>query len=777
VTLRTEWLDPTPGQPNDDILAACDGDSFLATILFRRGFTDPQRIRAFLSPDAYSPCPPEQLPDLVIGSDTLQEAVAAGRRILVWGDFDVDGQTATALLVDGLQRLGAPSAVPGGVASYVPNRAAESHGMKRDSLERQIERHSPDLLVTCDTGATEFEALDYAASIGLPVIVTDHHDLADRLPDAAAVITPRRLPDDHPLASLPGVGVAYKLMQHLYTSLHRERELPRLLDLVALGIVGDVATQTGDTRYLLQTGLERLRCTERIGLLALMEVANLSPATLTAEQIGYQIGPRLNAAGRLGDATLAVELLVTHAKARARILAQQLEGFNNERRIQTARVEAAAEQMIGARPSLLDFEALVLYKPDWHPGILGIIAARLAERYRRPVVILAGQEDGLARGSARSWGGYDISRAVTAQADLLHNFGGHPGAAGLALDVRHVDVFRERLSDALAGMSTGVAGSAGPLAIDAVVRLDELTFGLARRIERLGPFGQGNPPVTLAALDVHLSRAAMVGRDQQHRRLVVEDAEGRQQTLIWWRGGKDALPEGSFDIAFTFAVNEQQEHQLTLVDFRQREAAAAKVQAPAPRLHDLRQEADPLARLQIILAERPGSLVWAEAYSRQQYPAWKRRAELTLAQCLIIYTVPPDPQTLREALDRVRPEDVYILAVPPPLATLSAVLSQLAQAARNAIERLNGKVTLDVLCGATAQSPQVVRAGLDVLAVEGKIGSVRWRNKTGVEIGATADQKGNRHDAATARARLEAAYREVEAYRRYFRTAPLDRLT
>jgi single-stranded-DNA-specific exonuclease len=773
VALQTEWLDPSPGQPGEDIVAACDGDSFLAGILFRRGFTDPQRIRAFLSPDAYSPCPPEQLPDLATGSDVLRDAIAAGKRILVWGDFDVDGQTATALLVDGLQRLGGSPAGHGNVTFYVPDRAAESHGMQLASLERQIERHSPDLLVTCDTGTAEFEALAYADSIHLPVIVTDHHDLADRLPRATAVITPRRLPDDHPLASLPGVGVAYKLMQHLYTSLHRERDLPRLLDLVALGIVGDVAAQTADTRYLLQIGLDRLRRTERIGLLALMEVANLSPAALTAEQIGYQIGPRLNAAGRLGNATLAVELLVTHTRARARILAQQLEGFNSERRVQTASVEAAAEQMIAANPSLLDREALVLYRPDWHPGVLGIIAARLAERYRRPVVMLAGQADGLARGSARSWGGYDISRAVAAQADLLHSFGGHPGAAGLALDVQNIEPFRERLADFLAGMRTGPVR---PLAIDAVVRLDELTFDLARRIERLGPFGEGNPPATLAVLDVHLSRAALVGHDQQHRRLVVEDAEGHRQTLIWWRGGKEALPEGSFDIALTLAVNEKQEQQLTLVDFRQREAAVATVQAPALRLHDLRQEADPLARLPIILSEMPDSQVWAEAYSRQQHPDWKRRAELTPASCLVVYTVPPDPQTLKEALERVMPEDVYILATPSPLTTLPAVLSQLLKAAHNAIDRLDGRVSLDVLCGATAQSPRVVRAGLELLVAEGKIGSLRWHGKTGVEIGAAADRVGTRYDAETARARLEAAYREVEAYWRYFCTAPLDRL-
>src|SRR5262249_7495338 len=195
------------------------------------------------------------------------------------------------------------------------------------------------------------------------------------LPAAAAIINPRRLPDSHPLTSLPGVGVAYKLMQHIYTEVGRERELARLLDLVALGIVGDVATQTDDTRYLLQLGLERLRHTERQGLQALMEIANLAASSLTGERIAYQIGPRLNAAGRLADAALSVELLTTRDPARARVLAQQLEGLNNERRIQTRRIEAAAEEMIAATPSLLDYAGLVLYSPDWHAGIIGIVAS------------------------------------------------------------------------------------------------------------------------------------------------------------------------------------------------------------------------------------------------------------------------------------------------------------------------------------------------------------------------------------------------------------------
>src|SRR5579859_2992158 len=486
---QLSWQEPLQDHPDEMCVAACGGDVLLAAILARRGFTDPIRIRAFFSPELYIPAAPEQLPDLARASDTLKQAIASGKHLLIWGDFDVDGQTSTALLLDALKRLDAT------VSHYIPQRGGESHGIKPDSLQRQVEEKRPDILITCDTGISEFDAFEYTKSIGLPVIVTDHHELADHLPDVLAIINPHRLPAHHPLASLPGVGVAYKLMQHLYTSLGRERELPRLLDLVALGIIGDVATQTDDTRYLLQLGLERLRMAERPGLKVLLETANLSPAGLTGERIAYQVAPRLNAAGRLADAALSVELLTTHNMARARILAQQLEGLNEARRLQTRQIELAAEAMIAEDSSLLEGAALVLYRQDWNPGILGIVAAHLAERYGKPVVMLAGEAGGIARGSARAASGYDLAHVLNDQADILRTFGGHPGAAGLSLETRHIERLRQRLCErfALPGLVPE-----RQLAIDAFVEFDQLTPDLAHRLERLAPYGEGNRPPVLA---------------------------------------------------------------------------------------------------------------------------------------------------------------------------------------------------------------------------------------------------------------------------------------
>jgi single-stranded-DNA-specific exonuclease len=761
---RPHWSDPADCIVAPDFLAACNGDRLIAEILSRRGFNQAERIRSFFIPELYTPALPDQLPALETASQLLREAANQQKHVLVWGDFDVDGQTATALLVDALGRLGIK------VTYFIPDRTINSHGIKLPTFKEQISKHKPDLVITCDTGISEFEALNYADSIGLPVIITDHHELAETIPPASAVINPRLLDRHHPLASLPGVGVAYKLIQHIYSTLGREREIEPLLDLVALGIVGDVAHQTHDTRYLLQLGLDRLRRTERIGLLALMEVANLTPANLTGERIAYQIAPRLNAAGRLSDASLSVELLTTTDWTRARVLAQQLEGLNNERRVQTKQIEAAAEAMIAASPTLLESNALVLYQPEWHPGIIGIVASHLADRYGRPVVMLAGQENNIARGSARAPSGYDINKALIAVADLLRTYGGHPGAAGLSLYIEHIDRFRGRFSEALASM--GVVGPR-PLVVDAAITLDQITLDLVNRLLRLAPFGEGNPQIVLMTQAVKLSHATIVGRDAVHRRLTVEDRTGRQQVVLWWHSSTETLPDGVFDLAYNLNINERQEVQLSLVDFRLRPDETPVDDTVPIEVLDWRNAHNPTDKLSALCADSESYVVWAEAASRSDHPEWKRRAELTPAEELIIFTVPSDPQTLHDVIAQVQPTKIHVFGMHPPIARVQPFLTQLERAVQNVLEHLKGETSLDVLCGAVAGSPQVVRAGLSYLAAEGKF-SVTFAGKQQKIVRLTADSAAV--DSAAALARVEAAFEEMIAYRRYYSHAPIENL-
>src|SRR5690606_4149236 len=453
----------------------------------------------------------------------------------------------------------------------------------------------------------------------LTVVITDHHDLPPQLPAADAVVNPKRLPADHPLAALPGVGTAYKLVEQLYTQLGRADELALFLDLVALGIVVDVAQQVADTRYLLQRGLDQLRVTQPPALLALFATAGLPQAQIGATEIAFQIGPRLNAAGRLDDARPVVELLTTQDRSRAEFLASHLEALNQQRQLQTRQMLAAARAQIEQDTTALDGEAIVLARRDWHPGLIGLVASQLAEQYRRPAVLFSVSEDGIARGSARSAPGYDIGAAVAAQADLLIAFGGHPGAAGLSLHEDKLPAFRRRLSETLRATRDPAVDSA--LAIDGIVQWRELSPALASALERLAPFGEGNPPITLVACDLSLRSHAQMGRTRQHRRLTVQDASGARQTVLWWNGADQPLPEAPFDLAFRLSLSAYQgtpELQLELVDFRRSAGAPVVVPEIERDVIDRRGSADPLAELHALLAEYPGAAVWAEGYRRAE---------------------------------------------------------------------------------------------------------------------------------------------------------------
>jgi single-stranded-DNA-specific exonuclease len=763
----TVWYEP----PNRDIPAdfarAIGGSPLVAQILFQRGCTTVEAARSFLDPAHYTPTPPGALPDLTKAVDILDHTLRANQPVLVWGDFDVDGQTATALLVSALRALG------GSVTYYIPHRLRESHGIQTDSLRQQIAAHRPAVLLTCDTGVSAHEAVDEARAQGITTLITDHHDLPDTLPQADAVVNPKRLLADHPLVALPGVGVAYKLIESLYTQRGLLDELPALLDLVALGIVADVAVQQQDTRYLLQLGLEQLRQTQRAGLRALIDVAGARLETLSAGDIAFQLGPRLNAAGRLGDAAPAVELLTTADAVRAEVLAVQLEGLNTQRRLQTHQIRAAAQEQIAADPSLLDWEALVLMHPTWHPGIIGIVAGQLAERYQRPVVLLAVGEDGFARGSARSVPGYDIGAAIAAQADLLLRFGGHPGAAGLFLAVDQVPALRRRLSNTL--RATHDPSVRTGIQLDAEVDLDDLSFDLVTDLQRLAPFGEGNPRITFAARDLRLLSAAYLGRTEQHRRLTVETRQGYRHSVLWWNSADLPQPDERFDLAYQVEINTfrgKQELQVVLVDHRRSAAAPPEVVRPRQRVLDYRQTLDPAAALAEVLDEFPQAVVWAEGYRRDESPGLPL-AELEPADTLVVYSIPASPHALQNALERVKPAVVALLAVNPPLYDLNAVQVRLLQLVKYVLNQQDGVTTLTALGAAVGQSPVTVRHALDYFAARGEL-SVEHGRRAAVTIshgsGKVTPGADEKLDA------LRAAFTETAAYHAYFRRADPGRL-
>ncbi len=556
--LRT-WLEPHKINVPEQFTRAIGGNPMVSQVLFSRGLQDLDTARGFLTPEYYHPSPPSELPNLEKAVYILRNALEGKKTIGIWGDFDVDGQTSTTLLVSALRQLG------GDVIYHIPVRAEESHGISLPALKKFLERGAQ-LILTCDTGISSSDAIDYAKSMGVPVIITDHHDLPEILPEAEAIVNPKMLPAGHPLSSLPGVGVAYKTVEALFSDDLQHQ----FLDLVALGIVADIALLKGDTRFLLQCGLEALRHTQRAGLLAMLELTELHQSNLSEEHIGFVLAPRMNALGRLDDANSIVELLSTTDMGLARTLAVQLEGMNAQRKMLSDQVYQAAQAQLNKDPHLLDDPLLLLSHPSWPAGVVGIVASRLVELYHRPVILLSTPPGQIARGSARSIEGINITEAIAANHHMLKGFGGHPMAAGLALDPERIPAFHQAISRSVEKMGISIQLEKD-LQIDSYLPLPELTIELVEDLERLAPFGAGNPPLVFATRNLKLTGYAAVGRTADHLQLTTEDELGHLQRSIWWQGAGYSLPEAKFDLAYSVRASTyrgQRDVQIEWIDYR-----------------------------------------------------------------------------------------------------------------------------------------------------------------------------------------------------------------
>lgn len=764
----TRWIDP----PQTDISASIltlGLPPLLARTLVRRGLTDTSTARAFLHPDELPPTPYPNIKNYLDGSshggiETAISRVNLATRnseiICVWGDFDVDGQTSTTLLVQTLRVIGAK------VIYYIPIRGKESHGVHIASLEPIIDNGAT-LIVTCDTGITAHEAIAYCNARGVDVIVTDHHDLGETLPNALAIINPKMLPEDHPLANLAGVGVAYKFAKAILDTRYSNIEYPisnsDLLDLVALGLIADVALLKGETRSLAQKGIRKLRETKRLGLRVIADLAGASLETLNEETIGFTFAPRLNALGRLGDANPAVELLLTNDPSRARVLAAQIEGLNAQRRMLTSQVYQSAEAKLRAEPALLDEPAIVLSHPNWPGGVVGIVANKLVERYHKPAILFSESDDGILRGSARSVEGLHITEAIATQKEILRGFGGHPMAAGMSLEAAKLAEFRRGLGKAVeAQLGTSVREEA-VLQIDAWVGLEEVTLELADQLEMLAPFGTGNPELTLATRGVIFKSATEIGKTKEHLRLNVEDENGNAQSLLWWGGAGGELPEtgSKIDVAFTVrgsSYRGQRQVTLQFEEFRVVEEAPVEIRKPEREIRDWRLNVGKLEGLQV------GTLVWAEGSDKAK---GKPRFELRQADEFAIYTTPPSPAELRKALEIVEPKTVYVFAVPPAEEKPEDFLNRLAGLCKYALNQRGGRATIQEFAAAMASREGAAEVGLQWLAAGGQL-SVEIEEE---QVTLSADkQEKNPYLQAELFVALRGILNETAAYRKYFAT-------
>ncbi|MCK8827560.1 single-stranded-DNA-specific exonuclease RecJ [Natroniella acetigena] len=503
----------------DRLIKELELDPVIAKILVNRGLKTPQQVEEFLDFDLEKLNDPFLLPDIKQAIARIKVAIKNNEQIVIYGDYDVDGITATSLLVDYLKKLGAK------VDYYIPNRLEEGYGLNLTAVELLADKGT-DLIITVDCGIKAHQQIKYANQLGLDLIITDHHQVPNQLPNAVAIINPKRDDSSYSFAELAGVGVAFKLVSALELEVKENDDLKILcaeyLDLVALGTVADIVPLVGENRILVKHGLSKIKNTAKLGLAALVEVSQLTDKEINTGRVGYNLAPKINAAGRIGNPTLAVELLLAQEESEARNLAKELKQLNEQRQQISQQMFEEAEVVI-KQLNLEEEWFLVLASPDWHPGIAGNVASDICEKYHRPTILISQDSTGKWQGSGRSIKGFDIHEALLNNQQLLERFGGHKQAAGLTITEENIKKLRANLNSYIQ-QKLEASDLIPVLKIDAEVKFDQLDFSLVNKLEQLAPFGLRNPRPILASKDVEVKSFRAVGKSNKHLKLTVSSA-------------------------------------------------------------------------------------------------------------------------------------------------------------------------------------------------------------------------------------------------------------
>ncbi|OGC10059.1 single-stranded-DNA-specific exonuclease RecJ [candidate division WOR-1 bacterium RIFOXYC2_FULL_37_10] len=498
--------------PNDEISRTLSKElnisPITAQILINRKILDPKNAQEFLSPRLMNLNDPFNIPDIKKGAERIILAKQRGEKVVVYGDYDVDGVTGTAILLETLKHIGMNPSY------YIPYRYGEGYSLNIGAVKK-LKEEGTNLIITVDCGISSFLEIEEANSLGMEVIVTDHHNIPKELPNAYAIINPKLIKEENTSRNLSGAGVAFKFAWGLLRTLGNNENgfLTSLLDLAALGTIADVVPLTGENRILAKKGLEVLKERKRLGIAALALAAGLKE-DLSIRDINFGLAPRINAAGRLEHASLAVNLLISKEAFEAETLAKQLHGINIKRQeigeIMNKEISLKIKEADIAKEKII-----VMSGENWHAGVIGIIASRIVEKYYRPVVLISINE-GLGRGSARSIDGFNVFNLLDSCRDLFIDFGGHAAAAGFAIEPMKIPELQKRLAEALLTLDIDFTPR---ITIDALLNPEQATLGLVEELALLGPYGQDNPSPIFISSDLHPIDIKSVGNDGAHLKI------------------------------------------------------------------------------------------------------------------------------------------------------------------------------------------------------------------------------------------------------------------
>ena len=620
-------------------LTAAGYPCLVSAVLASRGIRTAEEAAAFLEHEQRLTYSPFLMADMDKAVERVQRALADHERIAVFGDYDVDGITATCILVDYLQSRGAD------VLHYIPRRIEDGYGLSVDAIEG-LYRKGTRLLITVDCGITGVEEVDFANSLGMDVVVTDHHECKETLPRAVAVVDPHRPDCGYPFKHLAGCGVALKLALALGGPDREEALFSRYCTLAAIGTVADVMQMSGENRTIVSRGLAAIEHSDFIGLHALLKEAGLAGREITSVQIGFVLAPRINAAGRMGAADKAAELLLCTDPAEAERMARELCALNRERQNVEQTIYSQAEEMIARLPDR-DRSALVLESSRWHQGVVGIVASRLSEKYSRPSFMIHLNGD-TGKGSCRSWGGFNLFAALENCKDLLLGFGGHELAAGFTIEEANIPAFRERMND-YARSFQGGAAPVSVLDVDvAITHPSAVTLEELEALSALEPYGSGNARPVFCLLGATLLRTQNVGQNR-HLKLRLGKGSAQFDGIFFSTVAEDCgcRPGDRVDAAFYLQVNEfrgSRTVQLQMVDLR-------------PSLRPSGREQESLALAEQCAARQPISARDARRLlpTREQFAAAWRFLERTVPEGGLTTGYLPLLRTLAAELGKAEP--------------------------------------------------------------------------------------------------------------------------
>lgn len=550
----TEWKLADDNKYIQELLAKELGISpIISRILTNRNILDIETAKKYLSPSLKDLHNPFFMTDMQKGVYRLIKAIFKKEKIVIYGDYDADGITSVVVLTKFLRRIS------NRIDYYIPDRISEGYGLNRSALDN-MKINGVDLIITVDCGISDFEEISYANSMGIDTIILDHHEVPERIPEAVAVINPNRPDCQFPFKHLAAVGIAFNFLIALRGKLREEgfwsnKEYPNLkeyLDLVALGTIGDICPLVNENRIFSKIGLDLITNVERVGLKALKEIAGLENDTIDTGKASYSIIPRINAAGRIASPNDAVQLLLTDNLEEARELAKKLDGYNRKRQVMEKTILNEILDEISQIKNLNDLGPLVFASNKWHPGIIGIVASRLVDRYYRPAILIS-LKDGIGKGSGRSIADFNIYESLKQCDSLLLSYGGHRFAAGISIKEEDIDTFTKNL-DEIFNKDLNSAELKTQTNIDAQCNLDDINHDLLFQMDMLSPFGNKNPEPILCVRNVNVSSPAVVGNNHLRMRI---NGDGVSCNSIWFSKGQfiNSLSGLSVDIAFTPQIN------------------------------------------------------------------------------------------------------------------------------------------------------------------------------------------------------------------------------